>query len=77
MIDIGPATDRMTNLLASVSEDQFGLPTPCPDISVGDLVDHVSGLTRGFTAVARKDVDRTQAPPKPDAAHLEAGGGTE
>jgi uncharacterized protein (TIGR03086 family) len=73
MIDIGPATDRMTNLLANVAEDQFGLPTPCPDINLGDLVDHVGALTKGFTAVARKDVDGTEAPPKPDAAHLEAG----
>jgi uncharacterized protein (TIGR03086 family) len=73
MIDIGPAADRMTNLLASVSEDQFDRPTPCPDIKVGDLVDHVGALTAGFTAVARKTVDGTEAPPRPDAANLEVG----
>jgi uncharacterized protein (TIGR03086 family) len=72
MIDIGPATNRMTNLLTNVSEDQFDRPTPCPDSSVGDLVDHVGALTKGFTAVARKDVDGSEAPPKADAAHLEA-----
>ncbi len=73
MIDLRPATDRMTSLLALVSEDQFDLTTPCPDARVGDLVDHVGVLTKGFTAVARKDVDGTEAPVKPDAANLEAG----
>jgi uncharacterized protein (TIGR03086 family) len=63
----------MTNLLGSVSEDDLDRPTPCPGTSVGDLVDHVGGLTRGFTAVARKDTDGSVAPQKPDAANLEAG----
>ena len=72
MIDIGPAADRMTNLLAMVPEDQFDRPTPCPDMSLGDLVDHFGALTTGFTAVARKDVDGTEAPPKADAVNLEA-----
>jgi uncharacterized protein (TIGR03086 family) len=72
MIDIGPAADRMTSLLASVAEADFDRPTPCPDASLGDLVDHVGGLTRGFTAVARKDTDGSEAPSKPDAANLEA-----
>jgi uncharacterized protein (TIGR03086 family) len=73
MIDIGPAADRMTNLLANVSEDDFDRPTPCPDASVGDLVDHVGSFTKGFTAVARKATDGSEAPPKADAANLEAG----
>ena len=73
MIDIRPATDRMTSLLESVSEDQFDLPTPCPDARVGDLIDHVGAFTKGFTAVARKDVDGSEAPAKADAANLEVG----
>jgi uncharacterized protein (TIGR03086 family) len=73
MIDIGMATDQMTSLLQVVSDDQFDLPTPCPEASVGDLVDHVGSLTKGFTAVARKNVDGSEAPGKPDAANLEAG----
>jgi len=73
MIDIGPAADRMTSLLAEVSEDQFDRTTPCPDTSVGDLVDHVGALTKGFIAVARKTVDGTEAKALPDAANLEAG----
>jgi uncharacterized protein (TIGR03086 family) len=73
MIAIRPATDRMTSLLAIVSEDQFDRPTPCPEARVGDLVDHVGALTKGFIAVARKDVDGSEAPVRPDAANLEAG----
>lgn len=73
MIDIKPATDRMTTLLASVRDDQFDAATPCPDTRVGALIDHVAGLTKGFTAVARKTVSGTERPAKPDAANLEAG----
>ena len=62
MIDLRPATDRMANLLADVTPDQFDRPTPCPDTSVGDLVDHVGALTAGFIAVAHKTVDGTEAP---------------
>jgi uncharacterized protein (TIGR03086 family) len=72
MIDISDATDRMVSLLASVSEDQFDLPTPCPDARVGDLVDHVGTFAARFTAVARKE-PRSDAPPRPSAANLESG----
>src|SRR5207247_390968 len=72
MIDIRPATARMTSLLATVSEAQFDLPTPCPDARLGDLVDHVGAFTSGFTAVARKDSSRSSPPPRPSAANLEA-----
>src|SRR6476619_708055 len=73
MINLRPATDRMTSLLADVSQEQFSRPTPCPDSSVGDLVDHVGGLTTGFIAVARKTTEGTEAPRRPAAANLEAG----
>src|SRR5881227_1325838 len=73
MIDIKPAADRMTSLLAAVSEDQFDRPTPCPEARIGDLVDHVGGLTKGFTLVARKTVEGTEQPAKPDVANLESG----
>ena len=40
---------------------------------MGDLIDHVGALTKGFIAVARKNVDGTEAPVRPDAANLEVG----
>ena len=71
MIDLSDATDKMANLLASVSEEQLDLPTPCPEARVGELVDHIGTFATAFTAVAHKEVrDR---PPKPSAANLEAG----
>ena len=73
MIDISPATDRMVGLLASVSEDRFDLPTPCPDARVGDLVDHVGTFAKVFAAVARKGNSGAGRPPPPSAANLQAG----
>jgi uncharacterized protein (TIGR03086 family) len=72
MIDLSDAADRMVSILASVTEDQFDLPTPCPDARVGDLVDHVGTFAARFTAVARKE-PRNGAPPRPSAANLEEG----
>lgn len=68
--DLGPATDRMAALLADISDDQLGLPTPCPAYSLGDLVDHVVGLTAAFTAAANKDTADDGPPPPGDAADL-------
>src|SRR4051794_15008701 len=71
MIDLTDATDTMVSLLASVSEDQFDLPTPCPQACVDDLVDHIGTFAAGFTAVARKEGHG--GPTEPSAANLEAG----
>src|SRR4051812_14982336 len=73
MIDLGPATERMTKVLASVSDMQFDFPTPCTDAHLGDLVDHVGTFTLAFSAIARKDRDIGEVPPPPNAANLERG----
>jgi uncharacterized protein (TIGR03086 family) len=73
MIDLAPATTRMADLVASISDAQLQRPTPCPGTNLGDLVDHVSSLTIGFTAVARKAGDLSSPPPGPDGANLEPG----
>ncbi|MDQ6697848.1 MAG: TIGR03086 family metal-binding protein [Actinomycetota bacterium] len=71
MIDIADATERMVSLLTSVSEDQFDLPTPCPDARLGDLVDHVGTFATGFTDVAHKE--GRGGPTRPSFTNLEAG----
>ena len=54
-VNLEPATRRMADLIRAVPGDLLGRPTPCPDYTLGDLVDHVGGLTVAFTAAARKD----------------------
>ena len=56
MIDLEPATRQMAALIGGVTDAQLGNPTPCPDYSVGDLLDHIGGLSLAFTAAARKDL---------------------
>jgi uncharacterized protein (TIGR03086 family) len=73
MIDIRPAARRMADLLASISDRQLDLPTPCPASSVGTLVDHVGFFATGFAAVARKETSTGVRPPAPSAANLEEG----
>src|SRR5262245_36966996 len=54
MIDLGPAARRVGALVCDVRDDQLAQPTPCPGMTVGDLVDHIGGLSAGFTATAQK-----------------------
>lgn len=63
----------MASLLASVSDRELDLPTPCPASRVGDLVDHVATLTTGFTAVARKETSGGGRGPAPSMGNLEGG----
>lgn len=53
-LDLGPATTALRGLVATVTDDQLTLPTPCTEYTVGDLVDHVGGLAIAFTGAARK-----------------------
>ncbi len=39
-------------VIAGVGDDQWGLPTPCPEYDVGALVDHILGWARPFAAGA-------------------------
>ena len=54
-VDLEPATRRMAALVGAVLDSVLDRPTPCPAYAVGDLLDHISGLTFAFTAAARKD----------------------
>ena len=74
VIDIEPAARRMIGLVATTSDDQLLLPTPCPDRRVGDLIDHVGVFAVRFLESARKDTgDRSVPPPEPSLANLEVG----
>lgn len=73
-IDFAPATTTMRKLVTSVTDDQLSGSTPCPDYSVGDLVDHIGGLTVAFTGAARKQVvPGSEEGGSGDASRLEPG----
>lgn len=45
MFDLRPAADVMAALVESVRDDQLTAPTPCPELTVGELLDHIDGLS--------------------------------
>jgi uncharacterized protein (TIGR03086 family) len=71
--ELEPATRRLADLVGRVPDDLLEGPTPCPDYTVGDLVEHVGGLTLAFTMAATKanltDDAGSQAP-SGDASRL-------
>lgn len=70
-LDLMPAATTLGRLVQQIPDERLGDPTPCPDFTVGDLVEHVGGLALAFTAAARKDLGAyTDSPPEPDAERL-------
>lgn len=70
-IELGTAADQMARLVAGVTDQQLEAPTPCPDLLLGDLLDHVGSLTVAFAAAAAKQ--EFGPPPAADSANLEPG----
>jgi uncharacterized protein (TIGR03086 family) len=54
MIDLGPATRAVAHVVRNVTDEQLTAPTPCPEYTVADLLDHIDGLSQAFTGAARK-----------------------
>ncbi len=71
-LDLGPAAQRLAELVRNVRDDALDNPTPCPDYTLGDLVDHVGVLARAFTAAAKKETNELTdgTPPLGDASNL-------
>jgi uncharacterized protein (TIGR03086 family) len=68
------AADCMTRLLEAVPNDSMEAPTPCPELPLGALIDHVGGFAKVFAASARKELgELTAQPPDPRADNLELG----
>jgi uncharacterized protein (TIGR03086 family) len=73
-LDLAPAAKRMAALVGGVSDNQLGGVTPCPAYTLGDLLDHVGGLSVAFTAAARKaELPGGSQGPSGDASRLEEG----
>lgn len=77
MIDLQPAVHRTIDVVTSVADDQLDRPTPCPEASLGDLIDHLGVFAVAFAAAARKDTAGRSSPPPPppppSATNLETG----
>jgi uncharacterized protein (TIGR03086 family) len=67
-LDLGPQTAEVARIVAGVRDDQLGHPTPCPDMNVAALLDHLVGLTFAFRRAAEK-AEETGGPVA-DAANL-------
>jgi uncharacterized protein (TIGR03086 family) len=70
-VDLEPASRRMADLISGISDEQLGRPTPCPEYTLGDLVEHVGGLSLAFAAAATKQFGGASAQgPSGDASRL-------
>ena len=56
LVDLGPAGERLLAVAANVDDAELGAPTPCEGRTVGQLVQHLVGLTAAFRAAADKDL---------------------
>jgi uncharacterized protein (TIGR03086 family) len=71
-VDLRPTTTALAALVRGVNDDQLTEPTPCPDYSVADLLDHLGGVAVAFACAARKD-DLEGHAPSADGSRLEDG----
>ena len=55
LVDLGPAGERLLAVAGNVGDHQLDDPTPCEGRTVGQLVQHLVGLTQAFRAAAAKD----------------------
>jgi uncharacterized protein (TIGR03086 family) len=69
--DFDSAARTVQKVVAAVRDDQLGNPTPCTRWTVGDLLDHLLGLTVAFRMAAEKAPDPAAAgPPDPSRSNL-------
>jgi uncharacterized protein (TIGR03086 family) len=72
-LDFDPPVRQLRALLLGVTDVDLADPTPCPDWTVGALLDHIIGLSWAFAQAARKSTDApgvSAPPPAPSAANL-------
>jgi uncharacterized protein (TIGR03086 family) len=72
MTDLGPAADRLCALVEAVPDQDLARATPCTDYTVGDLLDHLAGITVAFGGAAVKATGESSTmTPWGAAAHLD------
>jgi uncharacterized protein (TIGR03086 family) len=71
--DLGPATSRLCTVIQSVADVDLQRPTPCSAYTVGDLLDHLAGVTIAFGGAAIKSGGESSTMgPSGDASRLAA-----
>ncbi|NDL59999.1 TIGR03086 family metal-binding protein [Phytoactinopolyspora mesophila] len=71
MLNLEPATRVLAGLVTGVRDEQLPGPTPCAGRSLGDLLDHIDGLSLAFTLAAAKTPPEGGSPgPSADASRL-------
>ncbi len=53
-VDLGAAADEVARVVAGIRDDQLGNPTPCEEMPVAAMLDHMLGLTSAFRRAAEK-----------------------
>lgn len=73
MLDLDSPCRELKRLAAGVTDDQLGARTPCEHYTVGDLLDHLMGLTLAFREAATKSAGPESAagPDGASVAHLD------
>ncbi|MEV4714909.1 TIGR03086 family metal-binding protein [Micromonospora sp. NPDC049374] len=70
--DFEPAARALKALLPGVTDDRLAAPTPCQSWAVGELLDHLMGLTLAFRTAAEKGPDPApNGPGDPSADRLD------
>jgi uncharacterized protein (TIGR03086 family) len=72
-LDFDRPVRQLRALLLGITDEDLTAPTPCPDWTVGDLLDHLVGLSWAFAQAAKKVTDAPGVggpPPEPSAANL-------
>jgi uncharacterized protein (TIGR03086 family) len=64
---LGRAFDAVAALISNIRADQWSAPTPCPDWTVRQVVNHLIGMNRVFAALLADQ----PPPPRPSADHTE------
>ena len=63
-LDLTQPAEQIATLVAGVTDDHLGAPTPCPEMTVGTLLAHLAALAEAFTdAAAKVSGPTTQTPP--------------
>jgi uncharacterized protein (TIGR03086 family) len=65
MPDLRAATGQLATLVSRVDDTQLDAPTPCPEYTIADLLDHIARLTVAFGEAGRKERATNTSPPVP------------